>query len=251
MYHVRDFSLEASPHDSRDYIAENIFNTNLKVPRVLDLRKKLKAVRDQGSQGSCAAQSASCMKEYQEKLNVDFNDYMSPQFVYNLRSNTETNGMYLRNVMKILQKQGICPEYDFPYGSKGLPHDFVRAHALNYRIKSYASIKSMDTLKRALYINGPCIIAFPVYNKTSRMWLPEYKGQLQRGGHSMTVVGYNRSGFIIRNSWGIHWGNKGYCVYPYSDWGAHWEVWTTVDDNSEVLKSHSLFPKFIFCKLCH
>ena len=48
----------------------------------------------------------------------------------------------------------------------------------------------------------------------------------------MTVIGYTKEGFIIRNSWGVFWGDKGYCIYPYSDWGAHYEIWTTIDDKS-------------------
>lgn len=242
MYHMRDFTLVQSPSDTRDYIGESIFPTNLKTPKTLDLRSKLPPVRDQGSQGTCAAQSAACMKEYQERLDISFKSWMSPQFVYNFRSN-EGSGMYLRDVMKILHKQGICSETDYPYGSHTAPHPFVVENAKNHTIKAYASIKSVDGLKKALYKNGPCIIAFPVYNKGTRMWIPEGKGQLRRGGHAMTVVGYNNKGFIIRNSWSAHWGDKGYCLYPYEDWGAHWEIWTTIDDESEKLPE----PTPLFC----
>ena len=49
------------------------------------------------------------------------------------------------------------------------------------------------------------------------------------------MVGYNKEGFIIRNSWGTEWGDNGYTLYKYSDWGHHWELWTTVDiDNDDV-----------------
>ena len=47
--------------------------------------------------------------------------------------------------------------------------------------------------------------------------------------HAMTIVGYNNEGFIIRNSWGEDWGNKGYTIYKYDDWSSHWEIWSTVD----------------------
>ena len=50
------------------------------------------------------------------------------------------------------------------------------------------------------------------------------------GGHAMTIVGRNDAGYILRNSWGTEWGEEGYCLFPYSDWGKHWEVWTTVDE---------------------
>ena len=50
----------------------------------------------------------------------------------------------------------------------------------------------------------------------------------------MCVVGYNKEGFIIRNSWGYDWGDGGYCYMPYSDLGYAWEVWGTIDDNTVI-----------------
>lgn len=50
------------------------------------------------------------------------------------------------------------------------------------------------------------------------------------GGHAMTVVGYNAEGFIVRNSWGAGWNDDGHCVWPYADFGKHWEIWTAIDE---------------------
>lgn len=54
----------------------------------------------------------------------------------------------------------------------------------------------------------------------------------RKGGHAVTVVGYNKKGFILRNSWGSNWGDNGYVIFPYSDFGMQWEIWTTIDANS-------------------
>ena len=37
------------------------------------------------------------------------------------------------------------------------------------------------------------------------------------GGHAVLCVGYNdaTSRFVIRNSWGMQWGQKGYFTMPY------------------------------------
>lgn len=42
-----------------------------------------------------------------------------------------------------------------------------------------------------------------------------YSSNRQAQGHAVTIVGYNADGFIIKNSWGPNWGNKGYAVVSY------------------------------------
>lgn len=38
------------------------------------------------------------------------------------------------------------------------------------------------------------------------------------GGHAFILVGYNRVGFLVQNSWGTDWGDKGFATLPYDDW---------------------------------
>ena len=35
------------------------------------------------------------------------------------------------------------------------------------------------------------------------------------GGHAVLLCGYNKTGFIVQNQWGINWGTKGFCIIPY------------------------------------
>lgn len=74
------------------------------------------------------------------------------------------------------------------------------------------------------------------------MWIKNENDKFL-GGHAMTVVGYLENCFIIRNSWGADWGDNGYSYYFFSDWGAHWEIWTTIDiSGSKKLKFASPQP---------
>lgn len=224
-----------SPEDSRDYIMETILNYNKELPEVYDLRSKLKKVRNQGDMGTCAAMTAACIKEYQERVNVNFSNYFSPMFVYNNRVNQDSEGMFGRDVMKILATKGICPEKDMEYGTiidPNLINEKILETSMNYKIKAYARINTIECLKKSLVLYGLCYVSFPCYNNNMRMWKPSYRGQKSKGGHAMTIVGYNKDSFIIRNSWGNKWGDKGYCYYPFSDFGLHWEIWTLLDDET-------------------
>jgi hypothetical protein len=41
------------------------------------------------------------------------------------------------------------------------------------------------------------------------------------GGHAFALVGYNKLGFVVQNSWGPDWGSSGFALLPYEDWVTH------------------------------
>lgn len=234
-------NVKQTPHNGKDYM----FLGNNKYPDELDYRNDLQPIRDQGNQGSCFAHCVSCVKEWQEKKDYGFDNYFSPQFFYNNRSNMyddnkkNDEGMYGRDVMSLMKSIGICSETSYPYGKiekKCKISNEIYKEALNHKIKGYARIYRQDTLKSNLYVNGPCIITFPVYNYGKEFWMKKQNTDKTDGGHAVVIVGYNKEGFIIRNSWGKNWGDNGYSIYKYSQWNNHWEIWTTIDAKSNYMK---------------
>jgi hypothetical protein len=139
--------------------------------------------------------------------------------------------MVMRDLMKVLKEKGDCTELMFPYGSEGLPSIPVLINGSSYKINNYAAVNTINDLKTALYVNGPCIITIPVYNHTERLWF-QNPGEELLGGHALCIVGYIKEGIIIRNSWGTDWGQEGYCIMPYADFGVQYEIWTTIDEKS-------------------
>lgn len=244
---VYKLNVRKSLPDKRDYLYKNIIKNEklYHFPETYLLGKYIKGVRNQGNQGSCFAFSVACLKEFQEKKENNFGGYFSPQFFYDHRSNLKDNdpnndeGMYGRSAMKLLQNIGICEENDYKYGDinkisklgSGDRNNLYQKSKKNV-IKSYAKIESITELKSALYKHGPCIICLPVYSNKERMWKKRVGNKL-RGGHAMPIIGYNEGGFIIKNSWGKDWGTNGFCIFPYTDWGCQWEIWTTIDKNIE------------------
>lgn len=224
-------NLTQSPVDERDYQFESLNLLTTDLPESLDMRSEILPVRNQGSDGACVAFTASCMKEVQEKRDIGFNEYMSPQFIYNHRINRSTEGMYPRDLMRILTNIGSIPEKMMPYQQYTKVTTEMLQYASNHKIKGYAAITTIDGLKTSLVANGPALLGIPIYNYGAHMW-KQFNNESLKGGHAVAVVGWNNEGFIIRNSWGSSWNGNGHTVFPYEHWGMQWEIWTTVDADS-------------------
>lgn len=210
------------------------------LPAEIDLRPKLMPVRNQGNRGTCVAMATSCMKEYQEFCDVGLKLYFSPEFIYYHRANkfspngTEIDeGMYLNNALDIIKTNGVCFDYECIYKQlflNAIVNETMYKSAERFKIDSYVLVNTIDGLKHAL-MSSVCIVAFPVFNYNGSFW-KQQAGEVNLGGHCVAIVGYNKSGFIIRNSWGEDWNSNGYTIYPYEDFGCHWEIWTSVDEKT-------------------
>lgn len=66
------------------------------------------------------------------------------------------------------------------------------------------------------------------------------------GGHAFVIVGYNRQGFLVHNSWGEGWGVKGVATLSYDDWFANamdcWvaQLGVVTEEHVEASKATSL-----------
>jgi len=259
---TRDFDypccVTRSPFDVRDWKYHEKTMPLLAKAREFPLQFSwipyLPSVRDQGNEGTCAAFSGATLKEaheHKENTKLDKNVCMSPRFIYTYRENAPNEGMYLRDLMKILQKQGTCFEATLPYSAgsplkpENVPTNAVDEGA-NFKVAHYAQVYSILDLKQALIEQGPCIAAFPVYNNGSQFWKPQSPTDSLKGGHAVTIVGYDdeKQGFHIRNSWGDDWAEDGYTWYPYIDFGMHWEIWSAIDDASLPIQPPEVEPTF-------
>lgn len=94
------------------------------------------------------------------------------------------------------------------------------------KLINYAAlVHDEQSLKTAIFINGPCVGALIVRDSNSSQF---WNGDGFEGGHAISLVGWDKDGFIIRNSWGRNWGNYGYTVIPYKDFKCFKEIWTLI-----------------------
>jgi hypothetical protein len=224
-----------SPDDPNDFIFERIacapegYYYN-KFPDEHEVDDWLDA-RDQSHRSTCAAFVGAKIKEIHERSRAHrITEYMSPEFIYYHRDNKPASGMYGRNVFQILQKIGCVPEAQYPYLSGEAapqPPEELYATAALHRIANYARVMTVDGLKRALLELGPCYLQLPLYSTRPCFWRPA-EGETP-SGHALVVVGYNKEGFRLVNSWGPTWNGDGTIIFPFDEWSAHWECWASVD----------------------
>lgn len=223
-------NLKKSTKDRRDYIVKPKSFTS----SFIDLRNKLPPVFDQGTIGSCTANSASSMYSYIYRIMTGKLTIPSRLYIYyNTRLIMDTigydSGASIRNTMKSIAKYGICDEIDWTYFKPNLtvrPFDSCYQEGYARQALSYASIPISISNMKAVLQSHPFIIGVAIYSsfmtqettRTGNVPIPNKQKERLLGYHALCVVGYNdkKSVFIVRNSWGIWWGDRGDCYIPYN-----------------------------------
>jgi len=220
--------------DARDhlYAAPPEFLSAL--PAQVDLRDQCPAVYDQGQLGSCTANAISGAFEF-DLLRQKAADFMpSRLFIYyNERAAENTissdAGAQIRDGIKSVAKQGVCPEPEWPYDITQFtdkPSASCYTAARSHRVVSYQRVSQLlNQFKGCLAHGNPFVFGFTVYESfesdqvahTGEAPMPA-SGEKVLGGHAVMAVGYDDSTqrFTVRNSWGPAWGLGGYFTLPYA-----------------------------------
>lgn len=213
--------------DARDFLYKKYFKVMRKLPSIVDMRDRCSTVENQGSLGSCTAQAVIGAMECQDITQMDY----SRLFVYyNTRKEQGTiwydSGGALRTTIKVAADQGSCDEILWPYKTckfRRKPSKKAYEDALNHQIISYERMDTLAEMKSCLADGYPFVFGFSVYTSFENVGedglvpMPGPNESLL-GGHAVMAVGYNeeQQRFIVRNSWGVGWGDKGYCYMPYA-----------------------------------
>lgn len=200
----------------------------------IDLRANFSRIKNQGSQGSCTAFTMCSIYEYILKANKALNSDLSEAFLYyNARkkagNENEDSGSSFFNAIGSLIESGICMETLFPYNESVYnqqPSPAAYEDALNRLVKVAMNVRvSLDDIRSALADGYPVAISLKLYDsfsvdKTGFVSRPS-ESEIQSGkygNHAMVICGFSddKKIFIVRNSWGDHFGDNGYCYIPYS-----------------------------------
>lgn len=199
-----------------------------------------KMVLDQGSDGACTGFGLAAVINYilwrdelkPQKIRV------SPRMLYHMAKiydewdDEDYNGSSCRGAMKGWHRHGVCLEKswrsDYPDSDQWAKEATDFTLGAYYRIDKN-SINDMQSAIRevgAIFCSATVGAGWDHPKKIESFRPPNLMDMLpviadsdvKKGGHAFAVIGYNSSGFIIQNSWGMRWGYRGFAILPYEEW---------------------------------
>jgi C1A family cysteine protease len=205
------------------------------LPPSVDLRADWWGINDQESTGSCVGwASTDGVARYSMVManRLGQNELLSPRYTwmaskefdeFNTRPESfiEEAGTSLKSAMDVLRKYGAVPEKLLPFHINttmyaGNENDFF-ATASQRRIAAYFNLNlDFNQWRTWLATRGPIMAGLQVdatwdHAADTQGKLDTFQPRTVSGGHAVCVVGYRTDGrFIIRNSWGKNWGDKGF-----------------------------------------
>jgi len=203
------------------------------IPPSRDLRESWWTIGDQKSTGSCVgwASTDSVVRWHFVKANrLPRPQRLSPRFVWMASKETDTfvsqpttfiesEGTSLKAALDIARNFGAVHDSVLPFEPMKLylgSSQTFYALAAQLKIASYFNLGTkVNNWRIWLANNGPVLTRLNV----DETWdnaaaaggkLDIYQPETARGGHTIALVGYTRDRFIVRNSWGTGWGDRGF-----------------------------------------
>lgn len=247
--HNNDFSSYVMEEGLRLKNDNPIPSTN-KLPSSYDYRKLgyVTSVKNQGEKNSCwsfaanAAVESSVLKATKKKIDLSENVVFDSVLKYSKYGDLRTNetALFMRPTGSLLSWLGTTPlEYD-SYDELGKITDLsttegaIHVHDMMY-VNSANNVNNIRPFKEAIYkYGGIYIFVAAEYNnarKYNKKTAASYTNTYVNPNHAVTIVGwddnYSKNNFatkppgngawIVKNSYGTKWGDKGYYYLSYYD----------------------------------
>jgi len=214
-------------------LAAGALPTGRPLPKSKDLRADWWKISNQGNTGACvgwATADGALRWHFVHARRIAKTDRLSPRFLWMAAKETdddaarpttfiESDGTTIKAALDVARKYGAVKERFLPFHGRAYPGQVKSFYALAARLKinGYHSLRrNPDHWRTWLAHVGPVLIrvAFDdTFNNPERGGLlNEFQADtvVDGEGHAVLLVGYTPDRFIIRNSWGVTWGDRGF-----------------------------------------
>ncbi len=187
-----------------------------------DVPGVLSPIRDQGSCGSCYSFAITASLESAEVVQLGkATQNLSEQHIVSCARDSFGCGGGFMTTAGFAVKTGLTDEASFPYTGRnsrckaGLD---IKSKAVSYKLLGSPRKKpTVEEIKSALINKGPLFVTVMAGGSGWSGATGDVTSCRKRGStnHMINLVGYDDKGWIIRNSWGERWGDKGYAHIGY------------------------------------
>lgn len=228
--------------DDKEILFNNIMSDTSELPDKVSLKEYCSPVQSQGERGFCWAFTAAEFKAIQECKEEGRRFQMSP--LYCAKKGKEIDGLNedgatSRTLFKTITDYGAIEERYYPYSlkdkmGKTLNFPKVDETVTHYKCQIPVKLKTPVEIDRALAGGNPVALGIvcmnSIYDLNNNKYdvIPMPVGSYPVGCHEIVIVGYDNTMtrrdrydkqihtgyYLIKNSWGEKWGDKGYAWMP-------------------------------------
>jgi len=135
-------------------------------------------------------------------------------------------GSTIRDCINILYKDGVVPEFLYPYVESKIfnnPSEFLEKYSRFCKCLGFENI-SRKVIKQYLLLDNPVLCGIKLFDsvysdEVKNSGIINYSEEYDKilGGHCIILVGFDDSKKYYKfiNSWGSTWGDKGFGYLPY------------------------------------
>jgi len=190
---------------------------------------------DQGSEGACTGFGLAAVINLLNRRR-DRITRVSPRMLYEMAKKYDEwpgetyEGSSCRGAIRGWYNMGVCEDELWPFQPGRKDRCLTRTRAQNARkmtLGAYYRLRhDIVDFHCALNEVGALYVSAAVHAGWAKNMIPGGEDQdpvipLSRdewGGHAFAIVGYNKKGFWVQNSWGRDWGRGGVALWTYEDW---------------------------------
>mgnify|MGYP000563179697 CR=1 FL=1 len=185
---------------------------------MIDLRRTLPIIRDQGPRPTCLSCALSDLHQSARGKTEQFSSDCLFYYANQIHGHASPAGISPRSARKALREKGQCLESEWPYDINPTT-SLTPPRKIGIHYKAIATVNNSTTaiIDQSLQSKEPVVLVLRLtkkflYTNGIDPLIYEKSDKELGSNHAVVVMGVQSTNYIIRNSWGIDWGDKGHAL---------------------------------------